>query len=80
MRAAARLLFLRKNRLYRQTKGTLHKGESPTFYLLSFGSVMTSLNEEARPARLWISLGMMILVALPSAALPNASSDLRRMT
>ena len=57
--------------------------ESPqifSIYLLSFGSVMTSLNEEARPARLWISLGMMILVALPSAALPNASSDLRRMT
>ena len=51
--------------------------ESPQIflvYLLSFGSVMTSLNEEARPARLWISLGMMILVALPSAALPNASS------
>ena len=36
-------------------------------------SERTPLRPAARPARPWISLGMMILVALPSAAFANAS-------
>ena len=61
-----------KNQKYPENINTAHFPYfSPSFH--------SSLTAVTFAARLWISDGIMILVALPSAALMNASSDLSWM-
>ena len=69
-------------RKYYIKKRLHHNDESVSFlftdYFFSSSAIVFML--DTSPAMPWISLGMIIFVALPSAAFANASSDLRVIT